>query len=157
MRRRSDTDARVRADFKKSAEPRGIAFAGLAACLILFAANAPALAQVIPPKQQFVIRLQNALRANDKNWLASHISYPARYFGRRRLLIRNKAWFVRNFRSVIDAKLRAAVVAQDPRSLFENWQGVMGGEGLHNIWIRDASGGDGSQPRYRIVTINDSP
>jgi hypothetical protein len=61
------------------------------------------------------------------------------------------------FSPVIDAELRAAVLAQDPRNLFENWQGVMIGEGPHNIWIRDAIGGDGSQPRYRIVTINNSP
>jgi len=122
--------------------------------LIALATGAPAAAQEIPLKQQFVADLQNALRANDKNWLAGHMRYPVRYYGQRTMLIRNKAWLVKNYASVIGAKLRAAVLAQDPGNVFENWQGLMVGEGRFNIWLRNA--GDGLDEHYEIITINDS-
>lgn len=129
---------------------------GLAMCLalIVLAPSAAASAQEIPRKQQFVADLQNALRANDKNWLAGHMRYPVRYHGRRALLIRNKSWLVNNYKSVIGAKLRMAVLAQDPGDVFENWQGLMVGAGSFNIWVRKA--GDGSDEHYEIITINDS-
>lgn len=128
---------------------------GLASCLVLIAiaTGAPAAAQEIPLKQQFVADLQNALRANDKNWLAGHMRYPVRYYGKRTMLIRNKAWLANNYKSVIGAKLCTAVLAQDPGNVFENWQGLMVGEGNHNIWVRNT--GDGSHEHYEIITIND--
>lgn len=129
---------------------------GLAICLALIAiaTSAGAAAQDIPHKQQFVADLQNAVRANDKNWLAGHMRYPVRYYGQRTILIRNKSWFVKNYASVIGAKLGAAVLAQDPGDVFENWQGLMVGEGRFNIWVRNA--GDGLDEHYEIITINDS-
>lgn len=129
---------------------------GLASCLVLIAlaTGATAAAQEIPLKQQFVADLQNALRANDKNWLAGHMRYPVRYYGMRTMLIRNKAWLVQNYKSVIGARLRTAVLAQDPGNVFDNWQGLMVGEGNHNIWVRNA--GDGLHEHYEIITINDS-
>lgn len=129
---------------------------GLAMGLALtaLATGAPAVAQEIPRKQQFVADLQNALRANDKNWLAGHMRYSVRYYGKRTVLIRSKSWFVKNYKSVIGAKLRLAVLAQDPGNVFENWQGLMVGEGNFNIWVRNT--GDGSTEHYEIITINDS-
>jgi hypothetical protein len=61
---------------------------------------------------------------------------------------------VKNYKSVIGAKLRTAVLAQDPGNVFENCQGLMVGEGDHNIWVRNA--GDGLHEHYEIITINDS-
>jgi hypothetical protein len=126
----------------------------LRVALVFLAASTAAVAQDIPLKQKFVVQLQDALRANDKNWLAGHMRYPVRHFGKRATLIRNKSWFVKNYRSVIGAKLRAAVLAQDPGNVFENWQGLMVGEGRFNIWVRNS--GDGANERYEIVTINDA-
>jgi len=126
----------------------------IALALIAIASSAAAGAQEIPRKQQFVADLQTALRANDKNWLAGHMHYPVRFYGQRTMLIRNKAWLVKNYALVIGAKLRAAVLAQDPGNVFENWQGLMVGEGRFNIWLRNA--GDGLDEHYEIITINDS-
>ncbi len=39
---------------------------------------------------------------------------------------------------------------------FENWQGMMVGDGSHNMWLRCESG-EGDNLRYQIVTINDMP
>jgi hypothetical protein len=80
--------------------------------------------------------------------------YPVRYFGKRTFTIPGKSWFATNHRAVIGPKLRAAVLAQDPENVFENWQGLMVGEGTFNIWVRNTA--DGPHERYEIVTINDA-
>jgi hypothetical protein len=130
---------------------------GIVAGVALAAATAArneAAAQDVPPKLAFVRDVQQALRANDKAWLAGAMRYPVRYFGRRTMLIRNRSWFVAHYSSIFDAELRAAVLAQDPNNVFENWQGMMVGEGSRNIWIQQS--GDGAAARYRIVTINNA-
>jgi hypothetical protein len=47
------------------------------------------------------------------------------------------------------------VLAQDPENVFENWQGMMVGEGNHNIWVRDA-GSSGLNQHYELIAINDA-
>jgi hypothetical protein len=105
----------------------------------------------VPAKQAMVIRVQHAVRDNDKAWLAAHTRYPLNYFGRHKLVIRDLAAFLRNYSLLFGAALRSAVMAQEPESVFENWQGVMIGAGLYNIWIRN--NGDAARP-YQIVAIN---
>jgi hypothetical protein len=107
----------------------------------------------VPQKQIFVTRLQQAVRTNDKAWMAAHTRYPLRSFGSRQVSIRSKSSFIKNYSALIGGKVRAAVLAQDPTEVFENWQGLMIGDGLHNIWIRNANGG--LDERYQIITIND--
>ena len=107
-----------------------------------------------PPKQTFLRDLQHALRKDDRAWIADHIRYPARHNGRVANVIRNRNDFVRNYAVLISDRLRAAVLSQLPDQVFENWQGMMIGDGTHNMWVRDAASGDAT--RYEIVTINDS-
>jgi hypothetical protein len=116
--------------------------------------DAGALEQDVPRKSRFVGELQRAVRANDKLWLANHMRYPVRYHGGQNRLIRNKSRFVRQYSSIFSSKLRASVLAQDPNKLFENWQGIMIGEGSYNIWIKGS--GPASGERYEIITINDA-
>ncbi len=80
--------------------------------------------------------------------------YPLRHHGRMANVIRNRNDFVRNYAGLISDRLRAAVLAQQPDQIFENWQGLMIGDGTHNMWVRDTASGDAA--RYEIVTINDS-
>ena len=105
-----------------------------------------------PDKPTVVMQFQQAVRANDEVWLAAHARYPLNYFGRRKLVIRDKAGFLRNYPSLFSGKLRAAVLAQDPERVFENAQGLMIGEGRYNVWIRDT--GEGDTIRYQIIAIN---
>lgn len=107
----------------------------------------------IPLKQTFVIALQQAVRTGDKAWLADHMRYPLRYDGRSKISVRSKASFLKNYASIIGEKLRTAVLAQEPGNVFENWQGMMVGEGSYNIWIRNI--GDSLNERYELITIND--
>jgi hypothetical protein len=110
--------------------------------------------EAIPPKQAFLRDLQRALRNDDRGWIADHMHYPVRYHGRIANVIRNRNDFVRNYAGLISERLRAALLAQQPDQVFENWQGVMIGDGTHNMWVRDTAPGDAT--RYEIVTINDS-
>jgi hypothetical protein len=105
-----------------------------------------------PDKTATVTQFQQAVRANNKAWLAEHTRYPLNYFGSRKLVIRDQTGFLRNYSLLFGAKLRAAVLAQDPQNVFENAQGLMIGEGRTNVWIRDT--GDGDVVRYQIVAIN---
>lgn len=110
--------------------------------------------EALPPRQAFIAELQRAVRGHDVAWLSAHLRYPLRYHTACKSLIRTKSWFVKNYPSIFDAKLRAAVLAQTPDRVFENWQGIMVGEGSRNIWIRDVA--NGPPPRYQIITINNT-
>lgn len=127
----------------------------LATCALSAFAGPAAVAEDPPPKQAIVMQLQQAVRTNDKEWLADHARYPVNYYGTGRRVISSKAAFVKQYPSLIGAKLRAAVLAQDPAAVFENSQGLMIGDGYYNIWIRDA--GDGTTLNYQIITINNGP
>ncbi len=107
----------------------------------------------VPPKEAFVAGLQKAIGADDKEWLAAHLHFPVHYYGAKTQAIPNQAWFLRRYATVIGPKLKAAVLAQDPEQVFENWQGLMVGEGSRNIWVR--SFGPDLEPKYEIITIND--
>ena len=108
----------------------------------------------VPPKQAFVRDLQLALRKDDRSWIADHMSYPVRYHGRMASVIRDRNDFVRSYSRLISDRLRGAILAQKPDDVFENWQGLMIGDGTHNMWARDTAPGDATH--YEIVTINDS-
>lgn len=132
-------------------------FAIVTAMLLLLAglAGASHAQSEVALKSAFVRELQKAIRNDDMQWLADHIQYPLRHHGRVATVIRNRADFVRNYPVIISDKLRATILAQVPEKIFENWQGVMIGDGGHNIWLRES--GEGSNIRYEIVTINDVP
>ena len=129
----------------------------IVACALLltvFTTGAQAQNPDLSTKQKFVVALQNAIRTDDKNWLADRMSYPVNYFGKRKVVIRNRAAFIGNYSSFLSPKLRASVLAQDPANVFENWQGVMIGGGNQNIWVTKV--GDADNAPYQIITINDA-
>jgi hypothetical protein len=107
-----------------------------------------------PAKVDVVRELQRAVRENDRAWLAARIRYPLRYHGRTIAVIRNRDDFLRGYDSFVSDRLRRAILGQDPERVFENWQGMMVGEGTHNMWLRES--GEGDAARYEVVTINDS-
>jgi hypothetical protein len=121
--------------------------------LVAIAAGATCAQTDAPAKPAAVLQLQRALREHDRTWLADHIRYPLRYHGRAVAVIRNRSDFLRNYDTIVSDRLRSAVLMQDPERVFENWQGLMVGDGSHNMWLRES--GEGEAARYEIVTIND--
>jgi hypothetical protein len=108
----------------------------------------------IDPKVNLVTDLQAAVRADDKVWFVAHLHYPVRYFGKQDHVIKSKTWFFDHYQTIIGPELKASILAQDPQKYFQNYQGVMVGEGSHNIWFDDF--GAGADSRFEIITINNS-
>jgi hypothetical protein len=125
----------------------------LVGAVLLVATRAALAEEDLPRKLAFVAELQKAVGADDKEWLA-HLHFPVHYYGARTTLLRSKAQFLQRYATVIGPELKAAVLGQDINSVFENWQGLMIVEGSRNVWVRDF--GADLEPKYEIITINDS-
>ncbi len=143
------------------AAKRGMWLRAAAALLLVAMSFDPSAAQTeraaaadVPAKLAIVRDLQRALRENDRIWIADRIRYPLRYHGQMVAVIRNRDDFLRNYARFVSDRLRTAILIQDPEQVFENWQGLMIGDGTHNMWLRES--GEGEAARYEIVTINDS-
>ena len=108
----------------------------------------------IDPKVNLVTELQAAVRAEDKAWFVAHLHYPVRYYGKQTRVIKSKPWFLDHYQTIIGPELKASILAQDPQKYFQNYQGVMVGEGSHNIWFDDF--GEGADSKFQIITINNS-
>ena len=53
--------------------------------------------------------------------------------------------------------MKEAILAQDPDNYLKNYQGLMIGEGSHNIWLEDfGDQGGGIPSNYQIITINNT-
>jgi len=129
--------------------------AALVLALLLALPLRPALAEPLDPSPPFIIELQNAIRKDDKNWLADHLHLPVNYFGKTKQVIDSKEWFLKHCTTVIGPELKANVLKQDPNSYFKNYQGVMVGDGGRNIWLDDfGDEGAGVPARFGIITIN---
>ena len=122
--------------------------------LVAFGAH-PAVAESdLNPKAAFVAELQKAVGADYKDWIATHMHFPVRYFGKSAQTVGNKTWLLEHYASIFGPELKASVAAQDPEGFFENWQGIMIGEGSRNIWLRNF--GADTELKYEIITINNS-
>jgi hypothetical protein len=132
----------------------GVAFI---VALLLTPTSYSARAEPVDPAPIFIAALQNAIRNDDKVWLAEHLHLPVRYFGKTTEMIRTKAWFLKHYATIIGPELKANVLKQDPDTYFKNYQGVMVGDGGRNIWLEDfGDEGAGIPARFEIITINNS-
>ena len=131
--------------------------AALAFALLLASSLLPALAEPLDPTPPFIIELQNAIRNDDKDWLANHLHLPVNYFGKTKQVINSKDWFFKHYATVIGPELKANILKQDAETYFKNYQGVMVGDGGRNIWLDDfGDEGAGVPARFEIITINNS-
>jgi len=131
--------------------------AALAFALLLASSLLPALAEPLDPTPPFIIELQNAIRNDDKEWLADHLHLPVNYFGKTKQVINSKDWFFKHYATVIGPELKANILKQDAETYFKNYQGVMVGDGGRNIWLDDfGDEGAGVPARFEIITINNS-
>jgi len=110
------------------------------------------------PETDIIKAMQAAVRADDKDWFVKHLHYPVRYYGKTLHMIRSKDWFLKHYATIIGPKLKEEILAQDPERYLKNYQGLMVGEGSHNIWLEEF--GDPGSPdigtNYQIITINNS-
>jgi hypothetical protein len=109
------------------------------------------------PETEIIKAMQATVRADDKDWFVEHLHYPVRCFGKPNRTITSKTWFLNNYTTVVGPKLKEAILAQDPDNYFKNYQGLMVGEGSHNIWLEDFGDPGGNVlSNYQIITINNT-
>lgn len=73
--------------------------------------------------RSFLAALKLAVRRRDKKTVASTVLYPLRLFvGGRETTVRDSAEFVKNYEQILQPRVVAAIVDQDPDCLFGNWQ-----------------------------------
>ena len=127
-------------------------------CLILAMASAHAEdANFKIPESEIILAMQTAVRADDKHWFAAHLHLPVRYYGKTNQTIRTNEWFLAHYATVIGPELKAAILAQDPKTYLKNYQRLMVGEGSRNVWLEDfGDPGAGIPSSYEIITINNS-
>ena len=136
---------------------RVLVLASLSSFLLTAATARAEDAEIQIPETEIIRAMQAAVRADDKTWFAAHLHLPVRYYGKSFRMIRSKAWFLTHYATVIGPELRANILAQKPTDYLKNYQGLMVGEGSHNIWLEDfGDPGAGIPSNYEIITINNS-
>ena len=136
---------------------RALVLASLSWFLLATAATRAEDAEIQIPETEIIRAMQAAVRADDEAWFAAHLHLPVRYYGKTFRMIQSKEWFLKHYATVIGPELRATILAQDPETYLKNYQGLMVGEGSHNIWLEDFGDPGARIPsNYEIITINNS-
>jgi hypothetical protein len=80
-------------------------------------------------------QLKQAVTANDRRAVAGLFLYPFRVNRTRtsHLYVKSRAELLRRYDAILTPKVRQAILAQNPDSLFYSWRGSMAGNGV--IWI----------------------
>jgi uncharacterized protein (TIGR03382 family) len=85
--------------------------------------------------QSFLAELKHIVKANDKAAFAALVRYPIQVsVGAKSSDILTSSSFIRRYRSIVTPALRQVILAQDPKCLFANGQGVMIGHG--QVWFQ---------------------
>lgn len=106
----------------------------------------------------FFQELKDAVIGDDRKKVAGLVHYPLNVFvGRRRMVVRSSAELLKRYREVFNDNVVRAMKAQEPDTLFANWQGVMVGDG--QIWFSGVCAGkDRDTPcadkMIKVITVN---
>jgi hypothetical protein len=102
--------------------------------------------------ESFLAELQNAVRTDDKAKFAALVHYPIEVsWGNKTAEVPTSADFIKRYGSIVTPALKHTILAQNPKCLFANGQGVMIGHG--QLWFQEQAG-----RRMKIITITlDSP
>jgi hypothetical protein len=105
--------------------------------------------QVAAQSKAFLIKLQRAIKVNDKNTFSSFVKYPVNVFesGHRRK-ITTAAQLIRDYAKIMTPQMKQVILSQSPDCLFANGQGVMIGDG--QIWFQKINGDD----EMKITSFN---
>lgn len=105
--------------------------------------------EIANQSRAFLATLKAAVQANDRAKVASMILYPlAVNMGNKKLHVDDRKAFLRQYRLIIDAQVRAEILDEkSSRCLFANPQGFMVGNG--EVWFRELARGE-----FKIVAIN---
>jgi hypothetical protein len=122
----------------------------------------PATRPDCPGAIAFLAKLQDTLKQNDREAVASLVNYPLLVSVGGRTRIRSRAQFLANFDRVFNPQVRAAILKANADDVWGNYRGFMVGGGV--IWfdgiIPRNDHPDVSAPDYwtkypfKIITVN---
>ncbi|MBU3101122.1 MULTISPECIES: hypothetical protein [Clostridium] len=104
--------------------------------------------------EEFARKIQSYVVNGDKQGLAEQIKYPinAKINGKV-VKIQNKDYFIKNYDLIFYPKYKASISNSFTKNLFVNYQGIMFGEDIFNIWINEVTS-TGGIPKLMITAIN---
>jgi hypothetical protein len=83
----------------------------------------------------FLAELQRSVKIGDKAKFADLVHYPIEVsIGDKNSEVSTPSDFIRRYRSIVTPALKRTILAQDPKCLFANGQGVMIGHG--QLWFQ---------------------
>jgi hypothetical protein len=104
--------------------------------------------------EEFVSDVKKAVAKGDKIWLANNLFYPlkVRISEKLALNLKSKNQFLLQFDKIFTADFKSAVSKTYSHNHFNNYQGVMIGNG--EIWINNTLNASEAKPIFQIIAIN---
>jgi len=88
--------------------------------------------------ENFASQIQKLIVNGDKEGLAQQIKYPINVnINGKVTKIQDKYEFIKNYAQIFNPNFKQAISNAYTKYMFVNWQGIMFGEGLYNIWINE--------------------
>ncbi|MBZ9686485.1 hypothetical protein G9F72_009100 [Clostridium estertheticum] len=104
--------------------------------------------------ENFASKIQKLVVDGDKKGFAAQIRYPINVkINGKVTKIQNKDDFIKNYDQIFNPNYKQAISNAYTKYMFVNWQGIMFGEGLYNIWINEQAP-TGSDSKLMITAIN---
>jgi len=104
--------------------------------------------------EQFVANVRKAISQGDKIWLAANLFYPLNVRVSEKLVLnlKSKNQFLLQYDKIFTTEFKSALSKTFSHNHFDNYQGVMIGDG--EIWINNALNASEVKPQFQIIAIN---
>jgi hypothetical protein len=104
--------------------------------------------------EEFVSDVKKAVLKGDKIWLADILFYPLKVRISEKLVLnlKNKNQFLSQYDKIFTADFKAVLGKTFSQNHFNNYQGVMIGDG--EIWINNTLNASEAKPIFQIIAIN---
>lgn len=104
--------------------------------------------------EDFVMQIQSYVINNNKQKLAEQIAYPIKAKADGKVIrIQTKDDFISNYDQIFNGNLKQVISDTFTKYLFANYQGIMFGSGMYNLWISDVMTTGGTS-KLLIIAIN---
>jgi hypothetical protein len=104
--------------------------------------------------EEFVSDAKKAISKGDKIWLAANLFYPlkVRISEKSSVVLKNKNQFLLQYDKIFTTGFKSALNNTFSHNLFNNYQGVMIGDG--KLWINNTLNASEAKPIFQIIAIN---
>lgn len=104
--------------------------------------------------EKFMKYVKTSILNGDKEWIANHINYPLKttLFKDKAITIKNKKQLIDNFDQIFHQEFKDKIKSLCVCNMFNNYQGVMLGNG--QIWINNRPNSTDNKFDYTIAAIN---